>query len=114
MKSGSPVGDVVEIEGVLESEDSNIFEADIEFPNEFQKNEIWSLSVTPFDGESSGFAVTSNEITIQNSPPSILEGEILPENIYADSLVSCSVLNAEDPDEDELCFSIFGRQMVSR
>jgi hypothetical protein len=93
-----------EISGELQLEETNVYQVDIEIPTGFQKGDTWSVSVTPFDGESNGFASSSNEIIIGNSAPSVSDGQILPENIYADSQVTCSAISFDDVDGDDVSF----------
>jgi parallel beta-helix repeat protein len=44
------------------------------------KGEIWKVDIEPKDGESSGAIYPSENVTIGNSPPSVADARIIPEN----------------------------------
>jgi parallel beta-helix repeat protein len=44
------------------------------------KGEIWRVDIEPKDGESSGSIYSSENVTIGNSPPSVADARIIPEN----------------------------------
>jgi hypothetical protein len=66
----------------------------------FQKGEVVSCTVTPFDGTDTG-ATISTEITIDNSVPSLALATITPSNPAADDTLSCSWAGFEDADNDK-------------
>ena len=62
------------------------------------KNELWTLSVTPSDGQINGTPATAS-VTIQNSAPSITDLVIQHTgSIYNDSILTC-VATVVDPDD---------------
>ena len=68
--------------------------------NGFQKGDVVSCTVTPFDGVDAGAAV-STEITISNATPSLALATITPSNPAADDTLTCTWAGFEDADNDE-------------
>jgi parallel beta-helix repeat protein len=83
-------------DGVYESEFDNLLE--IEYTSTL-KGQDWYFTVTPHDGNISGSTYTSLKVTVQNTPPVVLNPKIDP-----DTPVSSEDLNAVfdvyDPDGD--------------
>jgi len=72
--------------------------------DEFDKGDKLMVTVTASDGEHS-VEKSSNEIVVQNSPPAFVGDP------RATGQIDGLVLKGEDPDEDELSFSISGAPM---
>lgn len=66
----------------------------------FGKGDVVTVEATANDGESSGEAVVSNAVTIDNSGPRIDAVVISPELIVEDTEILCSPVGWYDPDED--------------
>ncbi len=62
------------------------------------KGEAWTVTVTPNDGKQDGPTVTSDPVTIKNTPPKALSASIFPDPGYEDTPLTIEVLGWEDPD----------------
>lgn len=60
--------------------------------------------LTAFDGEDEGNTVSSNEATLQNTPPLVTSVTIGPENPLKDDSVGPTIEGAVDPDGDEITY----------
>ncbi len=69
------------------------------------KNEQWYAEITPSDGQDLGSTITSNTVTIQNTPPSFSTPSISPTQPSSDDDLSFSI-NANDEDQDTISTEI--------
>ena len=69
------------------------------------KNEQWYAEITPSDGQDSGSTITSNTVTIQNTPPSLSTPSISPSQPSSDEDLSFTI-NTNDEDQDSLSTEI--------
>ncbi len=67
----------------------------------FNKNQAVYCTVTPTDGTSSGTAVASNTVTIENSLPVVTDVDVTPSSATASSTLTCSwSFDDDDGDSD--------------
>ena len=65
-----------------------------------QRDEIWTLSVTPTDGITTGTPATA-QITISNAQPVVTDVTILPDPAHADDELNCDwTFDDDDADDD--------------
>jgi hypothetical protein len=64
-----------------------------------EQNQVWEVEVTPHDPYSSG-SPGWDDAVIDNSPPSIAEVSVTPEDPDASDEISCSYTGYSDPDLD--------------
>jgi hypothetical protein len=69
------------------------------------KNEQWYAEVTPSDGQDSGQTITSNTVTIQNTPPTVLTPAISPSQPSSNDDLSITI-SSNDDDQDVLTTEI--------
>jgi hypothetical protein len=69
-------------------------------PSLFSKHQRVWVDVTPSDGLDDGATVRSNELTIENTPPSATGAEIRPAEVYTTTTVTCVGLGFADDDAD--------------
>ncbi len=67
----------------------------------FNKNQAVYCMVTPTDGSTSGAAVTSNTVTIENSLPVVADVNITPSSATASSTLTCSWSFDDDDGDDD-------------
>jgi len=67
--------------------------------NDFDRDDVVECIITPYDGIDSGLPLTSNPVTILNSPPPDPVVEIQPTPLLTTDTVTCMVTN-QDPDLD--------------
>jgi hypothetical protein len=67
---------------------------------DFSRGDVVACVVTPDDGALSGSPVTSNEITVSNSVPSIAAAIISPDPARAGDTLTCSEVGYADDDGD--------------
>lgn len=65
-----------------------------------EKGEIWTVTVTPNDGQTDGNSASAM-VEIGNSPPSITNLSLAPTTVYTDTTVTAEV-ETTDPDGDSL------------
>ncbi len=70
----------------------------------FDRGDAVQCTVVASDSEGSGIPVSSNQVTIQDSPPTLLEVTLGPQPAYTDSVLSCTPGEALDPDGDAVSF----------
>jgi len=68
----------------------------------FDKHSEVYVEVTPSDGIEQGDTVTTNTLTIANSPPSLASVSLDPSVIYESSVVSCVQSGLSDTDSDPI------------
>ncbi len=66
----------------------------------FERGDVVSCEVTPNDGEEDGAAVVSNDVTIENTAPSITTVTLSPDPAYAGDTLTCSYAGFYDADDD--------------
>lgn len=64
----------------------------------FNRGNNISVTVTPFDGEAQGAPMTSNTVTVRNTPPSITDVTLSPATAYTNSNISATPDGWTDPD----------------
>ena len=69
------------------------------------KNEQWYAEVTPSDGQDSGQTITSNTVTIQNTPPTVSTPAISPSQPSSNDDLSITISSSDD-DQDVLTTEI--------
>jgi hypothetical protein len=69
-----------------------------------KNNEIYCV-VTPYDGEADGTSVTSDTVTVLDSPPSITGVSISPGSPTVQSNLTASVSGASDADGDSISYT---------
>jgi len=72
--------------------------------NSTAKGEVWKCVVTPFDGTENGTS-SEDQVTIQNSPPSISSVEITPDPAYTNTDLTATPSGWSDPDNDPPSYS---------
>ena len=72
----------------------------------FDKGQTVSLTVIPSDGIDGGIAMTSNTITVRNSPPEEPAVELFAEEICATELICEVVADGDDADGDALSYTV--------
>ena len=70
----------------------------------FGKGDLITCDVTPYDGESQGPKITTPDVTIQNSPPSIDSAVLDNYNGSPTQIFTASPVNPQDKDEDAVSF----------
>ena len=74
--------------------------------NDFDRDDVVECIVTPFDGTDSGLPLTSNPVTILNSPPPDPVVVIQPSPLHTTDTVTCMVTYQDpDPDGDLIMYS---------
>lgn len=74
--------------------------------SEFVKNDVITVTITPFDGYTTGTPVTSSSRTIRNSTPTAPTVSISPEYPEADDMLTCAVATAStDDDGDSISYT---------
>ncbi|TVQ94567.1 MAG: hypothetical protein EA397_01385 [Deltaproteobacteria bacterium] len=68
---------------------------------ELSRGQIWSVTITPNDGEEDGESVTLST-TIGNSPPLAGEVVLAPSDAVTDSTLTATATGFSDPDGDEI------------
>jgi len=66
----------------------------------FDKHQTVQVEVTPSDGFTDGLTVSSAILTIANTPPTIAEVLLSPEDVFGSSEVSCTASGWSDDDGD--------------
>ena len=69
------------------------------------KNEQWHAEITPSDGQDSGSTITSNTVTIQNTPPAFSTPSISPAQPSSEDDLSFT-FSASDEDQDTITAEI--------
>ena len=69
------------------------------------KNEQWYAEITPSDGQDSGQTITSNTVTIQNTPPTVSTPAIYPSQPSSNDDLSITISSSDD-DQDGLTTEI--------
>lgn len=72
----------------------------------FDKGQTVSLTVIPSDGTDGGAAMTSNTVTVLNSPPDAPAVELFADEICSTDLICDVVADGDDADEDVLTYTI--------
>ncbi len=75
------------------------------FHEQFDKHSVVSVTVTPNDGFVDGDSVTSEDKTIQNSPPTLTGASLTPTEIYESSTVYCVPEGYADLDGDTASYT---------
>jgi len=73
------------------------FDAELDF--EIRGGDTVTCTVTPFDGEISGFPV-STTMLVQNTEPALAEVRITPQVPVAGDPLTCTAIGFSDPDDD--------------
>ena len=68
------------------------------------RNDDWSVSVTPSDGEDFGTTESSNIIIVLNAPPTIISSLLAPTTPTSDDDITASTFGQNDEDGDALTF----------
>ena len=68
------------------------------------RNDDWSVSVTPSDGEDFGTTESSNIIIVLNAPPTIISSLLAPTTPTSDDDITASTFGQSDEDGDALTF----------
>ena len=68
------------------------------------RNDDWSVSVTPSDGEDFGTTQSSNIIIVLNAPPTISSSLLAPTTPTSDDDITASTVGQSDEDGDALTF----------
>ena len=68
------------------------------------RNDDWSVSVTPSDGEDFGTTESSNIIIVLNAPPTISNSLLAPTTPTSDDDITASTFGQSDEDGDALTF----------
>ncbi len=71
----------------------------------FNRGDTVQCTVVASDSEASGMPVSSNTLTISNTPPTLLEVFLTPEEAYTDTVLTCSPGEASDVDGDVVSFT---------
>ncbi len=66
----------------------------------FDKGDVLSCEITPWDGSDSGVSVLSNAVTTQNSPPSVYSVSLSPGVAYTDTMLTATPSGWSDADGD--------------
>jgi hypothetical protein len=66
----------------------------------FDKNDVITCEVTPWDGTDTGTPRLSNAVTIQNSAPSISSVSVTPTTVYTNTTLTATPSGWSDPDGD--------------
>ena len=75
-------------------------------PSLFERGDMVSVSVVPFDGFIEGEGVTSSEVEIVNAPPIIVESNFVADPVYTDSVLDPRVILSDaDGDPISLTFT---------
>lgn len=69
-----------------------------------QRDDRVRCILTPNDGDDVGDPVTSRDVVVQNTPPSLASVVIAPEDPLQDDIITATLEGAEDPDGDEVQF----------
>ena len=64
----------------------------------FSRGQVVQVVVTPGDGQDDGTPVSSSQITLVNSPPSLTEVVLTPNVVASDGVITATVNGATDPD----------------
>lgn len=75
-------------------------------PDAFSRGDRISCIVTPFDGRDTGVPVVARPITVLNSPPSVAEVSIAPEDPTTGTEITHAVSGAVDADGDTISTSV--------
>jgi len=73
-------------------------------PTPLSRGDTIRCRLTAFDGEDTGNTVLSDEVTLQNTPPSVASVQIGPEDPLKDDVVAATFEGAVDPDGDEISY----------
>lgn len=76
-------------------------------PSSLVPGTLLSCVVTPFDGQEEGEPVAAPAVEIVNEVPSVAAALLTPEAAYANSTMTCTPMELEDPDGDGVT-AIFG------
>ena len=71
----------------------------------FDRSNLVSVEITAWDGEAAGNTVSDGPVSILNSGPTLTAVELSPSAVFTDSVVTCTAMDAADPDGDPLSTS---------
>jgi hypothetical protein len=64
----------------------------------FSRGNTVQVVVTPSDGQNDGTPVSSSQVTVANSPPSLTEVVLTPNTVTSDGVITATANGAADPD----------------
>jgi len=71
----------------------------------FEKSDEVYVVATPSDDSDTGDTLTSDVLTVVNTPPTLSGVTVDPTTVYEDTTVTCQPSGAQDDDDDEVSYS---------